>query len=215
VALLSEGIDILDRCGIARGAVTCFRAGNYGADNRTWQAMKHVGLAISSNYNASYLGHSCRIEWPTRENGLFDTGVGVLELPVSNFIQPNGRLRHLQLTAVSTGEIIHYLEHAPSLGIREVTLVTHSFELFHLDSVTARKGRPNRLNIARLDKLCRYLGEQSERFEVRTVGSIAGEPAPARPAPQPLPRGARLPHWRRIVEQAVKRVESAMVMSSR
>jgi hypothetical protein len=215
VAMLREGLDILERCDVPRDQVHAFRAGNYGADNRTWSAMKQVGLTVSSNYNASYLGDSCRIDWPTRENALFDTGEGVLELPISNFVEPSGRLRHLQLSAVSTGEMIHYIEQAPALGVQEVTIVTHSFEFFHLDSVAARKARPNRLNIARLEKLCRYLRDRSDQVEVRTVASLATEAVAPSKAPGPLPRGARLPRWRRIVEQAVKRVESAMVLSSR
>lgn len=214
-ALLREGLDILARCDVPRESLVAFRAGNYGADNRTWEAMARVGLTVSSNYNASYLDDSCHIDWPTRENALFDTGCGVIELPVSNFVEPGGTIRHLQLTAVGNSEIAHFIEQAPKLGIGEVTLVTHSFELFHLDSVQARKARPNRLNISRLEKLCRYLADRGDRVEVCTVASLAGQPAPAASAPRPLPRGARLPRWRRIVEQAVKRVESAMVMSSR
>src|SRR6185436_16085025 len=52
--LLRDGIDTLVRCGVDRSTLRAFRAGNYAASNATWQAMRAVGLRVSSNLNMSY-----------------------------------------------------------------------------------------------------------------------------------------------------------------
>lgn len=213
-ALLGEGIDLLEAAGVPRSEIVAFRAGNYGADNRTWSVMAEAGLQISSNYNLGVLGGACLIEWPRQEVDLFDTGAGVLELPISNFREPGGGFRHLQTTAVSWEETEHYLREARRLGLRTVTIVSHSFEFFHLDSIEERRGRLNRVNLHRLRRLCRYLARRSDEFEVSTLAALARETAgngvhPARtPGAPPIPRGSRRRQLRRYVEQALKRLDA-------
>lgn len=207
--LLREGLAILARCGVPAGEVLAFRAGNYGASNETWQAMRAAGLRLSSSYNPSYLGRTCRVRWPRAEAALFDTGHGVWELPISNLRLPGGGLRHLQITAVSRQEITEYLEQARARGIPEVTLVTHSFEYFWIDSIRARRGRPNTINIARLRGICRWLRDRARDFEVETVGSLARRLPIARAASHAEPpAGRRVWRWKRLVEQAIKRLEA-------
>jgi hypothetical protein len=214
--LLREGLAILGRCGVPAAELRAFRAGNYGASNETWDAMRDAGLRLSSSYNPSYLGRSCRMQWPRAEPALFDTGHGVWELPISNFRLPRGGLRHLQITAVSREEVIDYLEQARALDIPEVTLVTHSFEYFWVDSIRDRRGRPNPINAARLRGVCRWLAAHARDFEVETVGALARRlPAPALPSPSAargpapaprLPTGSLLWGAKRLAEQAIKRL---------
>src|SRR5262249_53185992 len=128
-ALLDEGIAILVAAGVPRAQIRSFRAGNFGADNRTWEAMAKVGLNLSSNLNVSYLKRNCHISWPRTETGLFDTGAGVWELPVSNFLD-GSQPRHLQIMAVSLREMVDYLRAARRNNIAEVNIFTHSFEFF-------------------------------------------------------------------------------------
>jgi hypothetical protein len=213
-ALLAEGIGLLEAAGVPRAEIVGFRAGNYGADNRTWEAMAEAGLRISSSYNLCCLGAPCRIDWPRQEVELFDTGAGVLELPISSFREPGGGFRHLQITAVSWEETRHYLREARRLDLRTVTIVSHSFELFHLDSIEDRRGRLNRVNLHRLRRLCRFLARHPEEFEVSTVGALARETAQSRIHPTQrsaapaIPRGSRVRQLRRYVEQALKRVDA-------
>jgi hypothetical protein len=205
--LLREGLAILARCGVPTGELRAFRAGNYGASNETWEAMRAVGLPLSSSFNPSYLGRNCRVRWPRPEAALFDTGHGVWELPISNLRMPGGGLRHLQVTAVSRQEVTDYLEQARARGIPEVTLVTHSFEYFWIDAVHERRGRPNTINIDRLRGICRWLRARAKDFEVETVGSLARRLPIARAASYAeLPEGRRVWRWKRLAEQALKRL---------
>ncbi|AUX20849.1 hypothetical protein SOCEGT47_013250 [Sorangium cellulosum] len=212
--LLVEGRDLLVRAGIPAGELLGYRAGNFGASNDTWRAMKRAGLVLSSNYNPCYFKKNCKMQYPGARLGLFETPEeGVYELPITNFIEPTRRFRHLQITAVTLDEIKHCLMRYRALGVREVTLVTHSFEFYFLDSASARRGHPNRLNMDRLRGLCRFLKESSRDFEVDTVGSLARRLAEAAPedresAPPSLqfPTSNPIHHARRVVEQAYKRV---------
>jgi hypothetical protein len=210
-ALLREGIAILARCGVPERDLVAFRAGNFAASSATWDAMREVGLRLSSSYNSSYLGRGCRIEWPREEQSLFDTGRGVWELPVTCFAEPSGRRRHLQVSAASVGELIDVLEQASAMGVAEVTVVTHPFEYFYVDDVASRRGRPNRINQARFRGLCRHLARSASSLEVDTVGALARRVPIDRPrvALRPL-RGKRRHHLRRIVEQTVKRVDERL-----
>jgi hypothetical protein len=209
-ALIEEGLAIFSRCGVPREAVVSLRAGNFGANNDTWEAMRRAGLLVSSNLNACYLSRGCRIVWPRVEQSLFDTGTGVWELPISNFVEGDGAARHLQLAAVSLGEMLSFLRQARRLGIRDVVIVTHSFELFHLGRPETGRAQLSRINLARLQGLARFLERERDRFEVLTVADLArrlpldepGDGVTRSPASGPLLRAGRL------VEQALKRFAS-------
>jgi hypothetical protein len=212
--LLGEGRDLLARAGVPADELLGYRAGNFGASNDTWRAMKLAGLVLSSNYNPCYFGKNCKMRYSGAQLGLFATPEeGVYELPITNFIEPTGGFRHLQVTAVSLEEIKHCLERCRALGVREVTLVTHSFEFYFLDSAASRCGHVNRLNVERLRGLSRFLHERSADFEVDTVGALArrlkdgraAASAPLSAAPE-FPRSTPRHHARRVVEQAYKRV---------
>jgi hypothetical protein len=220
-ALLKEGVDLLVASGIPREDVVGFRAGNFGASNDTWEAMKRAGLVLSSNYNPCYFDKRCRMRHDGARAGLFEPVPGVWELPIANFrdafaqkaTASGGGFRHVQITAVSTGEMEDYLTQAREAGIREVCIVTHSFELCHIDDVEACTGRINTVNLHRLRSLCRFLKERSSDFEVDTVGALgkrlaSGAERVDAAAPRELPRGRRRHKARRLVEQALKRIEA-------
>jgi hypothetical protein len=222
--LLRQGIDILVGCGVPRDEILAFRAGNYGANNDTWAAMAAVGLRVSSSYNPCYFDNGCRLRFSDARAGLFRAEHGVFELPISNFVEHRGGFRHLQITAVSLAEMKRYLWEARRLGIAEVTIVTHSFELLHLDSIEHRLGRVNSVNLHRLRGLCRFLGEHARDFEVDTVGALAAR-LRDRDAVAPnggdgsdgaaeLPKGRRGDRARRLFEQAWKRVEARLPLSA-
>jgi hypothetical protein len=217
-ALLERGLAILARAGIERSEVRAFRAGNFGADERTWEAMARVGLNLSSNLNPNYAQRNCRIAW--RENsGVFDTGKGVFELPVSNFSDGNGGFRHLQIMAVSLAEMKDFLRQARANQIRQVVFFTHSFELYYIDDLERRRGRLSAINVARLRGLCRFLRQHANEYEVDTVGALArrlamGEEQAVAPAMAPLPRLRRLHRYGRMIEQLFKRVESGFKVQS-
>ncbi len=210
-ALLREGVAILERCGVPR--VRGYRAGNFGANNGTWEAMARAGLDLSSNYNPCYFQKNCKMRLAGAGSALFLAEHGVWELPISTFTEAGGGERHVQITAVSLAETLAYLEQAHALGLREVTVVTHSFELCHIDSISDRLGRPNTINVLRLRGLCRYLAKHSDRFEVDTVGALAerlatGKEAPRAPFVTARPHGTLTRKIARLPQQALKRLES-------
>ena len=212
VALLREGVGILEACGVPK--IRAFRAGNFGANNDTWAAMAQAGLALSSNYNPCYFQKNCAMRFEGAGAGLFVAPHGVWELPISTFTERGGGQRHVQITAISLGETLDYLEKARALGLREVTIVTHSFELCHIDSVSARLGRPNTVNLLRFRGLCEFLGRRRADFEVDTVGALASrleageERAPTPPVTR-RPAGSLRRKLARLPQQALERLEAS------
>jgi hypothetical protein len=213
--LLREGVRILEACGAPN--VRSFRAGNFGANNATWEAMARAGLVLSSNYNPCYFDKNCAMRVDQAHPGLFEVpGVpGVWELPIANFREGEGRYRHVQITAVSLGEMKNYLLQAHGLGIHEVCVVTHSFEFCHIVDPAKRIGRKNAVNLGRLRGLCRFLAQRSDLFEVDTAGALATRLAAGQETAHP--NGARgyvqgKPHLKafRLVEQAIKRIDARL-----
>jgi len=206
--LLARGKATLIDCGVPENDLVSFRAGNFGANNNTWHAMARCGLRISSNYNLCYQTKNSRLIWPNPEIELFDTGTGVWELPISNFIEPGGSFRHLQLTAVSLGEMKELLLKLLKMGVRECTIVTHSFEFMYLGSVEQKKGRPNQINLSRLRGLCRFLADHPDHFTVETVAELSRHlPVSRDDNLHSLPRGSRSRRYGRLLQQACKRVD--------
>ncbi len=211
--LLDEALATLADAGVPRAEVRAFRAGNFGADERTWEAMARCGLTVSSSLNPSYSKRNCRIPWDGN-TALFDTGKGVFELPVSNFSDGNGGFRHLQIMAVSLAEMKDYLMQARALGIPEVMFFTHSFEFFYIDDLPKRRATLSKINVARLRGLAQFLRAHADEFEVETVGELARRgPLPSPPSTE-LPRIKRLHKLGRMVEQLRKRVESGFKVES-
>jgi hypothetical protein len=210
-AMLRQGVAILERCGVPTGAVLAFRAGNFGASNATWQAMAEAGLVLSSNYNPCYFELNCKMRSPAASAGLFRAERGIWELPISTFRERGGGHRHLQITAVSLPEIEAFLDDAHRAGLGEVTIVTHSFELYHTDSPSRRRGRPNTVNLLRLRGLCRHLAAHPDRFEVDTCGALARrlrDGGQVIAAPIAVPRGRPALRVARFAAQAYKRLEA-------
>lgn len=215
--MLAGGIAILERCGVPAASVRGFRAGNYGAHNSTWEAMARAGLVVSSSYNPCYFGKNCKLRFDAASAGLFRAEHGVWELPITNFVDGSGH-RHAQIAAISRGETRELLERAYATGLSEVTIVTHSFELYHLDSPADRTGRPSSVNVLRLRSLARFLADHRDRFEVDTVGALARRLADGseRPAESPRvahPRGRGYRKVLRLASQTYKRLEARLPWS--
>lgn len=216
-ALLREALDIFGDAGVPRDELGSFRAGHFAANEDTWRAMAAVGLKVSSNFNPCYVEKGiCKIDWRGAAGGLFDTGTGVWELPISTFRQGFGGMRHVQITAVSLAETIHFLEQAHRLGMPEVVLVTHSFELFHIDNEGDELGRPNIVNVRRLRGLAEYLARHDDTFEVDTAGALAKRlPDQTTDPIDRVVRGRRRLFGVRLMEQAYKRLEARLPAMSR
>lgn len=110
--------------------------------------------------------------------------------------------------AVSLAEMVHCLRACRARGIRHVTFVTHSFEYFHIDSISARRAHKNSINIARLRGLLEFVCAHDDEFVMETVGELARRLPQQVPDVREYPAEPRALHWMRLVEQGVKRVSA-------
>lgn len=179
--LIQTARDLLVRAGAPNPIA--FRSGSFAADDRTFEALRSVGIRYDSSHNGSHhpwpssLSFDPRLIVPVEHDG-------VVEVPVSQITQRGGGVRHLQLCAVSSAEMRAALLHACAEGHPLVTLVSHSFELASRDGL-----RPNRTVCRRFEALCRFLRDNSDRLSTTRFAELhdlplgrAAEPLP----PQPL-----------------------------
>jgi len=143
-------------------AVTAYRAGNYGASNDTLLALTRNGIHVDSSYNLNYLAEDCKISVPEKLTGPVKMG-DVVEVPVTWFHDGPGHTRALQLCACSLAEMKYVLNAMHAAGAKAAVLVLHSFELLSRDM-----SRVEKIARARFLGLCKFLADNSDRFE--TVG---------------------------------------------
>lgn len=170
-----------------------FRSGSYAADPATLEALAELGIAYDSSHNGSH--HPWPSALPLDPRRIAPAlSAGVVEIPVTQIEQSRGRLRHLQICAVSFDEMKAALLHAADNDHPVVNIVGHSFEL------AARGGRrPNPLLVRRFEKLCSFLDAQSERLPTAFFSDLAGLPLDAEAYPL---RSGALRTASRMVQQA-------------
>ncbi len=164
--LLEQGADFLEAWGAARPVA--FRAGGLRGGLSVMRAMKAAGIGLGSNVGLSYS--------PPREpelelaTGVHEPVAGVREAPVASYLAlgPGGtpRRRLLTITGSSFGEIRSVLEKAAARGISPMTILTHPFEFVKSAPPGFPGVRPNRLNKARLQRLCAYLATRPDLYRV-------------------------------------------------
>jgi hypothetical protein len=177
--LISQARDLL----VAAGAPppTAFRGGSYAANDDTLAALADLGFACDASHNGSHR--------PLSSISLGDAQIapiragGIVEVPVTQIEARSGRLRHLQLCAVSLAELVGALQHAFVHRHPLTTIVSHSFELATRDGL-----RPNRLIQRRFERLCGFLDANRARHPTIDFADLAGvrlgagaEPMPAQP----------------------------------
>ena len=125
-----------------------FRAGNYGADDRTLVTLPKLGIQWDSSFNAAYAGGDCQIGLDPAQIDPCMIG-DVIEVPVAGIEDRPGRMRPAQICALSSAEMRGGLAHAVETGRPLFSIVSHSFEMLSRDRM-----RPNRLVMARFEALC-------------------------------------------------------------
>lgn len=157
--------------------ICCFRAGNYGADNNTLKALHELEVTFDTSYNEPYLNNSCRIitdKYLTFPKLISNT----VEIPVSNFNDYPNHKRHLQLSACSFSEIKDVLLSNWQAEQFSCVIVLHSFEWIKRD----RKKNIHSLDkvcLKRFLKLCKYLAENTDKFETLHFKDINKDEATA------------------------------------
>jgi hypothetical protein len=160
---------------------TAFRAGNYGADDRTLAALARLGFTWDSSFNAAYLGQGCRIGLPAETSGAVRRE-GLIELPVGAIRDRPGSVRAAQICALSSREIRAALSHVAGTRQPAFVIVNHSFEMLSRD-----RRRPNSLATRRFRDLCAEIGSNPALRGVgfaaldpdRVLGSSSGDLLPA------------------------------------
>lgn len=172
IGLINQGKELLIKYGVKRPIA--FRAGNFAADNNTLVALKENGFLIDSSYNNCYLGENCKLN-VFKINDVYRME-GIWEFPVTNFVEFTGlrskRYMPLDINGVSFEEMKLVLSQAKSHGPKNITVIMHSFSFIKTYDAQYNKVRPRRYVIRRFEKLCRFLCENSDDFEVRTFGSL-------------------------------------------
>ena len=197
---LAEQVSILELARdtlIAAGAPppVAFRAGNYGANDDTLRALAMVGIAYDSSHPPGIAGSACRIGLgPDDRRPLLRHGV--IEVPIGCIDAAAGRLRHAQVTALSSREMHGAIVHARDQGLASFTFVSHSFELLN-----RARDRVNPLVRRRFARLCRAI-ETTAGVVSATFADHPPQPS-RRSGAAPLLPHSRLRASLRTAEQAL------------
>ena len=188
--LLALGRDLLVEAGAP--PPTAFRGGSYAANADTLKALADLGFTADTSHNGSH--HPFPSDLPLPPETIAPVRVGKLvELPVSQIGGRSGGLRHLQLCAVSAGELRAALDHARAHVHPLTTIVSHSFEFATRDGL-----RPNALLRRRFEALCRLLDERRDAHPTFSFDALDQLELGVQATPMPH-RGLRTA--RRVAEQ--------------
>ncbi len=193
-ALIGWGKKALERC--LQRPVTAFRAGSFAANRASFDALAANGILIDSSLNC--VADISAPDVPQRlTTGSVTTVGGVTSYPISVFEDGWGRLRPAQVGACSFEELRDALDQAEQTGREHFVIVSHNFEMLKVDSA-----QRDPIVARRFERLCAYLAQHPNRFQV-------GALPPANAIPErhePRPRVGRWPTAKRLVEQAWRRL---------
>lgn len=193
-SLIGSGLKMMAAAGAPH--VNAFRAGSFGFNRDTLDALAANSIPFDSSYNATLFGLDSGVRPGDAAWSPFACG-GVHEYPMTVFDDGTGKMRHVQLTACSFGEIEGLLWRALGAGYTSFVILSHSFELLN-----AGRNAPDPVAIRRFRKLCAFLDKHRDAFRVRGFGGLQPALAPAQPP------ALSSPLWRtgaRMLEQAYRR----------
>lgn len=154
----------------------CLRTGNFSVSTSVYRALRQACLPLASNV--------CVAVAPPKEVTLHLAGgahhiEGVTELPVTCFRDHGpvgrGRYRPLQLSACSFGELRSLLNALNDAGGSLAVIVTHPFEYLKWTGPDFSQLRANKVVQQRFERLCTFLAQASNRFDVVSMDHIAEE----------------------------------------
>jgi hypothetical protein len=135
---------------IAAGAPppVAFRAGHFAANNDTLRALAKLGMEFDTSHCPGIAASACAISLRPDDRQPLRL-CGVTEVPIGCIAGLRGRLRILQLTALTHAEMLAAARHAAAKGEASLTLLSHSFELLSRD-----RTRINHIVKRRFERLC-------------------------------------------------------------
>lgn len=170
--LICEGADRID--GWTGIRPSSMRPGNFSTGPSVFEAMREAGLCHSSSICLAVNPSSeCELRLA---GGVVDFR-GIRELPVTCFADVGpvgrGRLRPMQVTALSARELIGLLNAAHARRNPVVVILTHPFEFIKKRDFRYRGLRANRMVQNRFRRLCAFLADHRDRFEVVPLAAAA------------------------------------------
>ena len=197
--LVGEGVRLFRE--LSGKAPRAYRAGCYGASEVTLRALRAHGVEIDASYNLAYLGETCGFEAPGLNAPVAMEGVHEFPVTVFRVVGMPG-YKPLEISAVSTAEIVTSIECLGRAGCRDVVLVLHSFSLMKNQGLRFEERTPDQIVIQRFRNLCAALRELRNEVEIRVLGDLELSSIPV-PQPQVVPAlGWLKPVMRKIVQGA-------------
>jgi peptidoglycan/xylan/chitin deacetylase (PgdA/CDA1 family) len=193
--LIGFGIELLMEAGARRPIA--FRAGGFAANADTFRALAANGIQFDSSIDATMpdsvpdLRNQCELYAPSIISE-------VASYPLSVFRDGAGKLRHAQIGACSTWELIRAMDCAEQAGWRQFLVLSHNFEMLKTNS-----NQPDPIVVRRFEQFCEYLGQSSARFVTVGFGAM---PSSRLTEHLPLPEVGFAPTMRRYAEQALRRI---------
>jgi hypothetical protein len=164
IALLSRAKSLLQSAGAA--PVSAFRAGGYGCNRATLQALLHNGLRFDSSINSSTAWSGSDLTAAERGQRV-KVLEGVFEFPITVFQDRPGHLRHVQVGATSTSEMFHLLRQAYMQDRSAFVIVSHNFEM-----LVPGSNNPDPIVVRRFRALCQFLADNRRQFVTATFDDV-------------------------------------------
>jgi hypothetical protein len=160
--IINKGLLLLKASG-AEG-VESFRAGNYGGNLDTLEALENNGILYDTTYNFPYLNSPCDMHFETKLKDIHPYNK-VYEFPVTYFNDIGNHPRHLQLTACSLNEMKFVLNTAWQQQRNSCTIVLHSFEwIKRLKNGQVKNHKLDTICLKRFEELCKFLTDNQDKF---------------------------------------------------
>lgn len=162
--LIRAGLDRLREAGA--DSVPVFRAGSWGANQMTLDALAHSGIFMDSSLNAAFA--QSLPDLPDRKVLQNPALCGpVTEFPVTQFLDGSRRgIRPLHVTACSFDEFRFVIDSAIEQERSMLVVVFHSFEFVRVTRLArGRLASPQRLLVRRFEHICRYLAAHDDTLE--------------------------------------------------
>lgn len=194
-ALIGHGLRLLHEVGAT--TPTAFRSGSFACNDDTFPAIAANGLRFDSSINRTLPVSNPGIMQPPAA-GLCEpfSNAGLELYPMTIFRDGFGRMRHAQIGACSTRELIDAMQSAKISSWPTFIVLSHNFELMVPNGPV-----PDTIVVKRFEGLCRFLAGNRETLP--TAGFNDLQPTlPVRGLP--LPHAGKFSTSVRYVEQALR-----------
>lgn len=166
-ALLTDGKEAIKRW--TGEYPIAHRAGGFGADHNTLQALSSVSIPVdSSNIGSPF----CKLDTGYfKQNTIQMSAEGVIELPITHFAQFKiGQFQPIKpfdINANTLSELKFVISAAKANNINPLTLLMHSFSFLHRNK-DRTNFTPNKCDLKKFERLLQFIAKDKD-LEVVTV----------------------------------------------